>query len=56
MKKSVSVKDPRGKKHTFELNYESMGGVEYYTIKKNSNIVIRLKPKEYKKLYGLFIK
>ena len=54
MKKKATVKDARGKKHQFEINLESMGGISYFTIKKNGNIVIRVNPKEYKKISGLF--
>ena len=50
---SVKVKGHR-KKHTFKLEKFSMGGVSYYTITKNGNIILRCEPKEYIKFKRLF--
>jgi hypothetical protein len=52
---SVNVKGHR-KKHNFKLEKFSMGGVSYYTLTKNGNIILRCTPKEFVKFKLLFLR
>tara|TARA_Y100001972_G_C7423934_1_gene218839 strand:- start:151 stop:417 length:267 start_codon:yes stop_codon:yes gene_type:complete len=53
--KKVTVKGYANRKHTFEVEFTSMSGYDFVTIKKNGNPILRCEPIEYTKFKSLFL-
>ena len=54
MKKTVEIRDAKRKKVRFEIEELNYGGIKYYSFKKNGNVIVLLRPKEYAKFISLF--